>query len=84
MIIKERVRLLNGELHGDRVLIAAGTAEGRSVNSAEFFVPSRNAFEPAMESANGESGDPSISIGTLNPDATVRAVKSYRVTLPKP
>jgi len=67
----------------DSVLIAAGTARGRAVESAEFFVLSRNAFEQATEAASGgEDAGPTITIGMLEPDASVRREKRYRTSGP--
>ena len=63
-----------------RVLIAGGTAGGRQVTSAELFTPAENAFEPASEVDDRDSATPPISIGILGSDATLRAVKTYRVS----
>src|SRR5205823_6697195 len=61
----------------DRVLIAAGTANGKSVDSAEFFVPARNAFEPAPEIEAGQKVGRILTIGLLGADASLRAARSY-------
>jgi len=63
-----------------RVLIAGGTAGGRQVTSAELFTPAENAFEPASEVDDRDSATRAISIGILGSDATLRAVKTYRVS----
>jgi hypothetical protein len=63
------------------VLIVGGAAGGKTLNSGEVFVVSQNAFEPAAEAGNGESA--SITIGILGSDATVRAVRTYRLPQPR-
>lgn len=63
-----------------RVLSAGGTAGGRQATSAELFTPAENAFEPASEAGDRDSSTPAISIGILGSDATLRAVKTYRVS----
>src|SRR5436309_10799090 len=63
----------------DIVLIAGGKAAGKAVDSAEFFVLSRNAFEAAPETATQEKGGRTITVASLNRDATVRAVRTYRL-----
>jgi hypothetical protein len=68
----------------DVVLIGGGTADGREVSSAEIFVPERGAFEPAQEAAEGQDNGPTITIGSLNADATIRSTKTYRVPKPAP
>ncbi len=66
----------------DRVLIAGGTARGRTVESAEFFVPSRNAFEPAAAAAPGAAdAGVTITVALLGPDGTVRTAKTWRPLL---
>jgi len=67
----------------DRVLVGAGTAHGRAVESAELFVLSRNAFAPAPEAASvaGDPG-PTITIGMLGPDGNIRTEKTYRTNGP--
>jgi hypothetical protein len=70
----------------DRVLIAVGTARGRMVESAEYFVPSRNAFEPAPESTASAPDDArvTITIGLLSPEGAVRMETTYRASGPAP
>ena len=61
-----------------RVLVAAGTAEGQAVNSAEFFVPLRNTFEAALEAPAENRTGLTVTIGILNSDASIRAAKTTR------
>lgn len=60
------------------VVIAGGMADGRDIQSAEIFSPRLNAFEAAQEATSSESG-PTITIGALNADATIRSKKTFRV-----
>ena len=48
------------------------------MNSAEFFVPSRNAFEAALETPAENRTGLTVTIGMLNPDASIRAAKTIR------
>ena len=65
-------------MHSDAVLIFGGTSAGRAVDLAEAFLPERNAFEVARD-VTGEDGSTTITIGTLNPNATVRMIRTYRL-----
>ena len=62
----------------DRVRVAAGTAEDQPVNSAEFFDPLRNTFEAAPETPAENRTGLTVTIGVLNPDASIRAAKTTR------
>jgi hypothetical protein len=53
-------------------------AAGRALDSAEFVVPSRNAFEAVPEAATRETGGRTVTVGILNRDATSRA-KTYHM-----
>ena len=48
------------------------------MNSAEFFVPSRNTFEAAPETPAENRSGLTVTIGILNSDASLRAAKTYR------
>jgi large repetitive protein len=61
----------------ENVLISSGTAKGQTVNSAEFFIVSRDQFEPVGESEDTKGA--SIRIGVLGPDGTIRSTKTYRI-----
>jgi hypothetical protein len=62
----------------DVVLIAGGTTDGREVQSAELYIPERNAFEAAAETTD-DKDTPTITVGSLNADATLRRANSYRI-----
>jgi hypothetical protein len=68
----------------DVVLIGGGTADGREVSSAEIFVPERGAFELAQQAGEEQENGPTITIGSLNADATIRSTKTYRLPKPAP
>ena len=48
------------------------------MNSVEFFVPLRNTFEAAPETPSENRIGLTVTSGILNPDASIRAAKTYR------
>ena len=62
----------------DQVLIAAGTATGRVLDSGEIYSPSLNAFRPAADAA-GEGAVATITVGIFGPDMKIRASKTFRI-----
>ena len=63
----------------DRPLIAFGIPKDQPLASAEFFVPSQNAFVPAAELANGQRARRILTIGSIAPDGTVRSRKRFPI-----
>jgi hypothetical protein len=62
----------------DQVLIAAGTAAGRVLDSGEVFVLSLNAFRPAAD-AGGEDAVATITVGIFGPDMKIQASRAFRI-----
>ena len=64
------------------VWVTRGTAAGKRLDTAEFFISPDMSFQPAAEIASGDNSVPSITIGILNADATLRRAKTYQAMKP--
>ena len=62
----------------DQVLIAAGTAAGRVLDSGEVCSLSLNAFRPAADDG-GEGAVTTITVGIFGPDMKIRASRAFRI-----
>src|ERR1035438_10164728 len=62
----------------DQVLIAAGTAAGRVLDSGEVYSLSLNAFRLAADEG-GEGAVATITVGIFGPDMKIRASRAFRI-----